>query len=129
MSRSRVSLKLDIPIAREVARVDPTGVGDAYRAGFLAGLAWEVSLERCAQLGSLLASYAIEVVGTQEYRFGDTFLARFEDAYGAAAAAESLRTCARSPALMLGPRHRIGSARAEQPPYCSCRHCGRARSA
>ena len=80
--------RLDIPIAREVARVDPTGVGDAYRAGFLAGLAWELSLERSAQLGSLLASYAIEVVGTQEYRFGDTFLTRFEDAYGLAAAAD-----------------------------------------
>ncbi len=80
--------QLDIPIAREVARVDPTGVGDAYRAGFLAGLAWDLSLERCAQLGSLMASYAIEVVGTQEYRFGDTFLTRFEAAYGAAATDE-----------------------------------------
>jgi adenosine kinase len=80
--------RLDIPVAREVARVDPTGVGDAYRAGFLAGLAWKVPLERCAQLGSLLATYAIEVVGTQEYRFDGTFLARFEEAYGAAAAAE-----------------------------------------
>jgi adenosine kinase len=80
--------RLDIPVAREVARVDPTGVGDAYRAGFLAGLAWEVPPERCAQLGSLLAAYAIEVVGTQEYRFDGTFLTRFEDAYGAAAAAQ-----------------------------------------
>jgi adenosine kinase len=80
--------RLDIPVAREVARVDPTGVGDAYRAGFLAGLAWDVPLERCAQLGSLLASYAIEVVGTQEYRFGDTFLRRFEEAYGTAATAD-----------------------------------------
>jgi adenosine kinase len=80
--------QVDIPITHEASRVDPTGVGDAYRAGFLAGLAWEVSLERCAQLGSLLASYVIEVVGTQEYRFGDTFLTRFEDAYGAAAAAD-----------------------------------------
>jgi adenosine kinase len=80
--------RLDIPVAREVARVDPTGVGDAYRAGFLAGLAWEVPLERCAQLGSVLASYAIEVVGTQEYRFAHTFLTRFEEAYGTAAAAE-----------------------------------------
>ena len=78
----------DIPIAREVSRVDPTGVGDAYRAGFLAGIVWELSLERCAQLGSLVASYAIEVVGTQEYRFGDTFLTRFEAAYGTAAADE-----------------------------------------
>ncbi|HEX5906021.1 MAG TPA: carbohydrate kinase family protein [Propionibacteriaceae bacterium] len=80
--------RLDIPAAREVARVDPTGVGDAYRAGFLAGLAWQVPLERCAQVGSLLASYAIEVVGTQEYRFSDTFQTRFEEAYGTAAAAE-----------------------------------------
>ena len=39
-------------------------------------------------MGSLQASYAIEVVGTQEYRFGDTFLARFEDAYGPEAAAD-----------------------------------------
>ena len=80
--------RLDVPVAREVARVDPTGVGDAYRAGFLAGLAWDVPLERCAQLGSLLATYAIEVVGTQEYRFDGTFLTRFEDAYGSAAAAQ-----------------------------------------
>jgi adenosine kinase len=80
--------RLDIPVAREVARVDPTGVGDAYRAGFLAGLAWKVPLERCAQLGSLLATYAIEVVGTQEYRFDGTFLTRFEDAYGVTAAAQ-----------------------------------------
>ena len=71
-----------------MARVDPTGVGDAYRAGFLAGLAWDLPLERCAQVGSLQASYAIEVVGTQEYRFGDSFLARFEEAYGAEAASE-----------------------------------------
>ena len=80
--------RLHIPVAREVARVDPTGVGDAYRAGFLAGLAWKVPLERCAQLGSLLATYAIEVVGTQEYRFDGTFLTRFEDAYGVTAAAQ-----------------------------------------
>ena len=80
--------RIDIPVAREVARVDPTGVGDAYRAGFLAGLAWKVPLERCAQLGSLLATYAIEVVGTQEYRFDGTFLTRFEDAYGVTAAAQ-----------------------------------------
>ena len=80
--------RLEIGVAREVARVDPTGVGDAYRAGFIAGLAWDVSLERCAQLGSLLATYAIEVVGTQEYRFDGTFLKRFTDAYGREAAVE-----------------------------------------
>jgi adenosine kinase len=80
--------RVDVPVARDVGRVDPTGVGDAYRAGFLAGLAWDVSLERCAQIGSMLASYVMEVVGTQEYRFGDTFLTRFDQAYGTEAAAE-----------------------------------------
>jgi len=80
--------RIDVGIAPELARLDPTGVGDAFRAGFLAGLAWGVSLERCAQLGSLLSSYVIAVVGPQEYRFDGTFLPRFEAAYGADAAAE-----------------------------------------
>ena len=80
--------RIDVPIAPEAARVDPTGIGDAFRAGFLAGLSWGVSLQRCAQLGSLMSSYAIAVVGTQEYRFEGTFLPRFGAAYGSAAAAD-----------------------------------------
>jgi adenosine kinase len=65
----------------EEAKADPTGVGDAFRAGFMAGLAWDVGLERSAQLGSLLAAYVIETVGTQEYELGQ---ARFLDRLGAA---------------------------------------------
>lgn len=80
--------RIDIPIAPETSRLDPTGVGDAFRAGFIAGLAWGVSPERCAQIGSLLSSYAIAVVGPQEYRLNESFLPRFEAAYGAAAAAD-----------------------------------------
>lgn len=80
---------IEVPIATDVQRVDPTGVGDAFRAGFLAGLAWGLSLERCAQLGSTLASYVLETVGTQEYTFDNAdFLDRFGQAYGAEAAAE-----------------------------------------
>jgi adenosine kinase len=79
---------IEVPIAPESQRLDPTGVGDAFRAGFLAGLAWGVSLERCAQIGSLLSSYVIAVVGTQEYRFGGSFARRFAEAYGEQAAAE-----------------------------------------
>ena len=78
---------IHVPIAKESARVDPTGVGDAFRAGFVAGLSWGVSLERCAQVGSVLSSYVIAIVGTQEYRFKGTFLSRFETTYGAEAAA------------------------------------------
>jgi adenosine kinase len=80
--------RIDVPIAPETQRSDPTGVGDAFRAGFIAGLSWDLSLERAAQVGSVLASYVIAIVGTQEYRFNGTFLNRFESAYGSDAAAD-----------------------------------------
>lgn len=68
---------------------DPTGVGDAFRAGFLGGLAWGLSHERAAQIGSLLATYVIETVGTQEYELAqEHFLARISRAYGDGAAAD-----------------------------------------
>ncbi len=73
----------------EVARVEPTGVGDAFRAGFLAALQWGLSLERAAQLGCLLAAHVVERVGTQEYTLHqEAFVARFAAAYGSDAAAE-----------------------------------------
>jgi adenosine kinase len=76
----------------EKAKVDPTGVGDAFRAGFLAGLTWGVSLERAAQVGAMLATLVIETLGTQEYELRrGHFVERFVAAYGEDAAAE-LRT-------------------------------------
>jgi len=74
----------------EVDRLaDPTGVGDAFRAGFLAGVAWELPLDRAAQVGSLLAAHVIETVGTQEYDLGQArFLERFAKSYGHEAADE-----------------------------------------
>ena len=51
----------------EIEKVEPTGVGDAFRAGFLAALSWGLGHERAAQLGCLLAVYVVEKVGTQEY--------------------------------------------------------------
>ena len=78
-----------VPVGALVDAVDPTGVGDAFRAGFLSGIAWELSHERSAQLGCLLASYVIETVGTQEYDLGsDDFLSRLARAYGDDAAAD-----------------------------------------
>ena len=56
-----------MPVAGDVERVDPTGVGDAFRAGFLVGLAGGLGHERCAQIGSVLAAHVLETVGTQEY--------------------------------------------------------------
>ena len=78
-----------VPVVPARTVADPTGVGDAFRAGFLAGLAWGLSLERCAQVGCLLATHVLETVGTQEYRLDrPAALERFRDAYGEEAAAE-----------------------------------------
>jgi len=80
---------VQVGVPQEKSKTDPTGVGDSFRSGFIAGLAWGLSHERCAQLGSLIATYVIETMGTQEYRFTSAeFLARFDGAYGPDAAAE-----------------------------------------
>lgn len=73
--------------AREV--VEPTGVGDAFRAGFLCAIGWGLSPERSAQVGALVATHVVETVGTQEYTFTpEGFLGRFSATYGEAATAE-----------------------------------------
>ena len=80
---------VQVGVPKEKAKIDPTGVGDSFRSGFIAGLAWGLSHERCAQLGSMIATYVIETTGTQEYRFTkDEFVARFSEAYGIDAANE-----------------------------------------
>ncbi|MEP7193271.1 MAG: carbohydrate kinase family protein [Actinomycetota bacterium] len=80
---------IEVTIANEVRKADPTGVGDAFRAGFFTGLAWGLPYERAAQVGSMLATYVVETVGTQEYELGRRrFLERFTHAYGADACAE-----------------------------------------
>ena len=73
----------------ELGLADPTGGGDGFRAGFLAGLAWGVELERCAQIGSLMATYVLETIGTQEYQVKPiAFHERFAQTFGESAAAE-----------------------------------------
>ncbi len=80
---------VEIAAAQGVTAVEPTGVGDAFRSGFLAGLSWGLSDERSAQVGCVLAAYVVETVGTQEYDFTpEQFVARVEGSYGAEAAAE-----------------------------------------
>ena len=78
-----------VPVVATDAVEDPTGVGDAFRAGYLAGTAWGMGPERSAQVGALLATHVLETVGTQEYELRRTaVLERFATAYGASAAAE-----------------------------------------
>ncbi|WP_026239577.1 carbohydrate kinase family protein [Parafrankia discariae] len=78
-----------VPVVPARSTPDPTGVGDAFRAGFLAGLSWELSHERSAQVGCLLATLVLETVGTQEYSAEqDDIVKRLTEAYGPEAAAE-----------------------------------------
>ncbi|MQA61187.1 MAG: carbohydrate kinase family protein [Actinophytocola sp.] len=78
---------LHVAATPETVKADPTGVGDGFRAGFLAALRYGLDLERAAQLGSLIAVLVLETVGTQEWSFDRTAaLARIADAYGQEAA-------------------------------------------
>lgn len=78
-----------VSVPEEERRVDPTGVGDAFRAGYLSGQLWGLADERCAQVGSLLATYVIETTGTQEYELAQRhFLERMAQTYGDDAASE-----------------------------------------
>jgi adenosine kinase len=83
---------LQIGAVPEVTKNDPTGVGDGFRAGFLAGLHGGLGLERAAQLGSLIAVLVLETVGTQEWTFERvSALARLSEAFGPEAATEIAR--------------------------------------
>jgi adenosine kinase len=80
---------LKVGVVPETGKVDPTGVGDAFRAGFLAAVSGGLSLERAAQLGSLIAVQVLETDGPQEWTWDRArALERLHDAYGPAAAAE-----------------------------------------
>ena len=72
-----------VPAVPGVTAVEPTGVGDAFRSGFLgavdAGLSWTAA----AQVGCVLAAYVVEGIGTQEYTFThQAFVTRLGQAYG-----------------------------------------------
>ncbi|NVM22691.1 MAG: carbohydrate kinase family protein [Desulfobacterales bacterium] len=69
-----------IPAARVPQVLDPTGAGDAYRAGMIKGLVMGKSLENASRMGAVCAAYAVECHGTQEHSFShDEFWSRYED--------------------------------------------------
>lgn len=71
-----------IPIARPDPFTDPTGGGDAYRAGFVAGLLLEKDLPVAGRMGALAATFAIEFHGTQEHSYThEEFVSRFDGAF------------------------------------------------
>lgn len=73
-----------VPSMRVERVFDPTGAGDAYRAGLLKGLVEGRDIQTAARLGSVAATYAIEHYGTQEHHFlYDDFLERYRSNFGA----------------------------------------------
>jgi adenosine kinase len=67
-----------IPIVQPDHMADPTGVGDAYRGGFLTGYSHSLDLEVCAQMGALAATYCVEHEGTQGHSYTPMeFISRF----------------------------------------------------
>ena len=78
-----------VDVVPENEKVDPTGIGDAFRAGFLTGRGAGLGLERAAQLASLVATLVLEAPGPQEWTWDKaTALPRLSDAFGADAADE-----------------------------------------
>jgi adenosine kinase len=74
---------IHVGVVPETSKVDPTGVGDAFRAGFLTGRSAGLGLERSAQLGSLVAVFVLETNGTQEWKWDrGVALSRLADTYG-----------------------------------------------
>ena len=76
---------VDIPPAPARRESDPTGAGDAYRSGLVAGLLRGLELEQAGRVASLAATYAVEQVGTVEHSYTlAEFSRRYEDAFDAA---------------------------------------------
>ena len=76
------SEKFEIGIAKVKNVIDPTGAGDSYIAGFLAGYIKNLPLKTCGQMGAVTSSFAIEQYGTQNHKFTiEEFKNRYKQAF------------------------------------------------
>ena len=75
--------RVDVPAVEPTQIVDPTGVGDAFRGGFMKGLAHGAPPDVCARLGSVAATYALEHLGGQSHSYTwREFRTRYERHFG-----------------------------------------------
>jgi adenosine kinase len=75
--------EMRVPAAETHNVVDPTGAGDAYRAGLLKGLVTGKDLVTSAKMGSVAATYAVEKYGTQDHHYSyEDFLERYGNSFG-----------------------------------------------
>jgi adenosine kinase len=74
---------INVPAVPPTAIVDPTGVGDAFRGGFMKGLAIGADYQVCGQLGSVAATYALEHMGGSSHTYTrEQFDARYAEHFG-----------------------------------------------
>lgn len=83
--------RVTVPVVPPQQIADPTGVGDAYRAGLLKGLALGLPWEVCGRIGALAATYTLECVGpqSQHYTLAE-FKARYQEHFGEDAFTEKI---------------------------------------
>jgi adenosine kinase len=75
--------EVDVPAVAPDRIEEPTGVGDAFRGGFMKGLATGASYETCARIGSVAATYALEHLGGMSHAYSRTdFGKRYEKHFG-----------------------------------------------
>ncbi len=75
---------INIKSVKPTKVVDPSGAGDAWRGGFLAGWQRDLDLTTCGQMGAVAATYAVEQYGTQEHKYTkQDFTKRYKQAYNA----------------------------------------------
>ena len=72
--------EIEVPVVPPKTIIDPTGVGDAFRGGFLTGLSYELDLELCGQIGAMAAAYCLETDGPQSHSYTPSeFIQRFRE--------------------------------------------------
>jgi adenosine kinase len=75
--------RIDVPAAPVSVLNDPTGCGDAYRAGLLYGLMNRLEWETTGRIAALMGAIKIEHHGTQNHRFtAEAFVSRYFDSFG-----------------------------------------------
>lgn len=77
----KLSKTLEIGIAKPEKYLDPTGAGDAYRAGFLYGYLRQWDLRQCGRLGSVVASFTLEHRGPQAPFSREGVIKRYQETY------------------------------------------------
>ena len=74
---------LEIPVVSVAEDVDPTGCGDAYRAGLLYGILNDMDWETCGRLGSLMGAYKVQHQGAQNHTLAlEEITERFREEFG-----------------------------------------------